>query len=408
MLRGSFQKATILGTFSMPTTPIKLSKYSRLATELRQQIQAGTLKPGDRLPSFPEMKARHGVSQATLERTHTLLEREGLIVRQQGRGTFVLNAPSAEGAARADGLLQDAIVVLSCTTNPSPTHAPTGFMDDLTYGALQAIRGAGWHAITLHPERFKGQGIDRLIAERPQGVIITDLVGEATQTRAWADALGEKKIPVVVSGGSPDLAGYDRVTSDHATGAYLLAHWLIGQGRRRLLQLWPTPATGYWFAQRQAGYEQALREANLEPLPVVVWPPQPGRSRNAEEFADNVRRMAGFLVEHLTGPRPADAILAGTDIDLFVAAAACRLCGRTPNQDVALVGYDNCWASCDERAFEPTLPLATIDKRNFQMGEQLVKLLLDRVGGRLRSGPQSCVVPPQMILIGAERIFANT
>ena len=64
-------------------------KYLDLAKQLRADLQTGRLKPGDRLPSFVELRNEHRVSRGTVEKVHALLERDGLIVREQGRGVFV-------------------------------------------------------------------------------------------------------------------------------------------------------------------------------------------------------------------------------------------------------------------------------------------------------------------------------
>src|SRR5687767_394874 len=65
-------------------------RYRQVAEQLRRQIESGALKPGERVPSFPEMRARYGVSQATMEKAHAILEQEGLTVRRRGLGTFVV------------------------------------------------------------------------------------------------------------------------------------------------------------------------------------------------------------------------------------------------------------------------------------------------------------------------------
>src|SRR5690349_9544231 len=74
-------------------------KYLRLADHFREQIDSGVLKPGDRLPSFAQMQAQHGVGQATLERAYALLQDQRVIVREANRGIFVAESriPAALG-----------------------------------------------------------------------------------------------------------------------------------------------------------------------------------------------------------------------------------------------------------------------------------------------------------------------
>jgi DNA-binding LacI/PurR family transcriptional regulator len=120
------------------------------------------------------------------------------------------------------------------------------------------------------------------------------------------------------------------------------------------------------------------------------------------EEEDNVRLekstrlIAGYLAEHLSKD-PVDAIMAATDGEVSAVAGACRLLGKEPNRDVLIVGYDHYWEDILEREFEPTAPLATVDKRNHDIGAELVRLLQERIGGSLPAEPQCRVVPSELL-----------
>lgn len=60
----------------------------RVARELRQQLDREYIS-GGKLPSEPELASRLGVSRGTVRQAMTILEREGVIYRRQGSGTFV-------------------------------------------------------------------------------------------------------------------------------------------------------------------------------------------------------------------------------------------------------------------------------------------------------------------------------
>ncbi|NEQ20833.1 MAG: phosphonate metabolism transcriptional regulator PhnF [Microcoleus sp. SIO2G3] len=63
-----------------------------MANELRQDINNGIYKAGDRLPTEQQLSVRFGVNRHTLRRAIALLKSEGLLRVDQGRGTFVANA----------------------------------------------------------------------------------------------------------------------------------------------------------------------------------------------------------------------------------------------------------------------------------------------------------------------------
>jgi GntR family histidine utilization transcriptional repressor len=64
-------------------------RYQRLKAYLSNQIEAGGLKPGDRLPSEQELVRLFSVSRMTANRAFNELEAEGAITRVQGLGSFV-------------------------------------------------------------------------------------------------------------------------------------------------------------------------------------------------------------------------------------------------------------------------------------------------------------------------------
>lgn len=63
--------------------------YQVLEKYLREEIRTGQLKPGDQLPSEPELAAEHGMARMTARRAIEALMADGLLVRRRGRGTFV-------------------------------------------------------------------------------------------------------------------------------------------------------------------------------------------------------------------------------------------------------------------------------------------------------------------------------
>lgn len=64
-------------------------KYVRLAAELREQIEDGTLAPGKPVPSRVQLAAQTGWSPITCVKALRLLEHEGLLSRYPGLGYFV-------------------------------------------------------------------------------------------------------------------------------------------------------------------------------------------------------------------------------------------------------------------------------------------------------------------------------
>jgi DNA-binding transcriptional regulator YhcF (GntR family) len=113
----------------------------QLSWRLRALVLTGQLKPGERLPSLRRVAGWAGVNVNTVRSVYESLEDEGLIVSQQGRGTFVaesvepepeLEAVALEALRQGQALGRDpqelAIVVMACASmlGPGEDVAPPG------------------------------------------------------------------------------------------------------------------------------------------------------------------------------------------------------------------------------------------------------------------------------------------
>src|SRR6187431_3634154 len=65
--------------------------YQQIVDGLKREISEGRLAPGTALPSFRALAEDLLVSVITVKRAYEELERDGIIYRRQGLGTFVSN-----------------------------------------------------------------------------------------------------------------------------------------------------------------------------------------------------------------------------------------------------------------------------------------------------------------------------
>jgi GntR family transcriptional regulator/MocR family aminotransferase len=90
----------------MRTLPVRLDRDHpeplgvQLSTQVRDLVVAGTLAPGDRLPSTRALAADLGVARAVIEQAYDQLLAEGWLTAQQGAGTFVASGGAPRAAAR--------------------------------------------------------------------------------------------------------------------------------------------------------------------------------------------------------------------------------------------------------------------------------------------------------------------
>src|SRR4029077_15435037 len=78
------------GEFFMPQVRKNgLPAYRRIQGTIVKRLERGQLKPGDLVDSERELARIHGVSLMKERHAVTVCEREGLVVRRRGAGTFV-------------------------------------------------------------------------------------------------------------------------------------------------------------------------------------------------------------------------------------------------------------------------------------------------------------------------------
>ena len=63
--------------------------YSQIIDGFREQIAAGILQPGEKLPSVRDLATELAINPNTIQRAYRQLELEGWIVSMQGKGSFV-------------------------------------------------------------------------------------------------------------------------------------------------------------------------------------------------------------------------------------------------------------------------------------------------------------------------------
>ena len=82
--------------------------HRQLATALVEGIEGGRWGAGERLPSESELCDAFGLSRTTVRRALSELERQGLLRREKGRGTFVAQpGASSEFLQSAEGFFDE-------------------------------------------------------------------------------------------------------------------------------------------------------------------------------------------------------------------------------------------------------------------------------------------------------------
>ncbi len=204
------------------------------------------------------------------------------------------------------------------------------------------------------------------------------------QERGWVDGLiltglvygnflkriQDLHIPFVALGNnvvaSRDVGDYDLVAFDEYKGANEATEYLVSLGHRRIFFVGDVSYP--WFNQRYRGYLAAMRAAKLSPAGMT--------SKEDHGFPE----YGEYAVSRLLGLKPLPtAILAGNDDVAYGVWRALTRRGSSVPENVSLVGFDD---REEARLMDP--PLTTVRVHKEQVGEALMKLLLEKLH---RPGP---------------------
>ena len=343
------------------------AKYMLLAQDLRDQIESGRLKPGDQLPSFVALRSRHGVSRGTVEKVYSVLERDGLIVREQGRGVFV--------------------------TPPKPRVA-TGVIA-FTGGGVAEIKNSRFWAHLMSGLQ------EAALANRTQLLLVNEHVDATVLDGVDGLLLSENEdatYPILerVPAGLPCVSiltpveDVSCVLADDVRGAREATTHLLELGHRRIGYL----VSGYshLVENHLLGYRQALGAYGIEPPLAWVRQLRP-RARSVDSKAEYIKQGRRTMREWLRSDwaqTRCTAILTLNDPAAVGVIQELQHTGLRVPEDVSVVGYDGV------EAFDYFTPrLTTVEVPVDEIGRTAVETLLARIHDRATDS-ESVIVPTQL------------
>lgn len=339
------------------------SKYMQLAAHVRRQIESGELQPGDRLPSFSQMAAEMGVMPTTFDRTLAVLQQDGLIVREHGRGVFV--APPRQKPrytiAQSPRLLLD-------------DHDP--YWINLFRGIYESTRRHNTEII------FPSQDLES-IAGRANGMII---YGDPI-TDFGPVPSGFPFVSLVV----PSPGAYCVATDDFAAHRELTEH-LIQLGHRRIALLFNYPAGSSLVEHRVRGFRTACAAAGIACPPDVVRMRKLTSADMYESYSEaGYDAMQQWLKEDWAS-LGCTAVAAYNDAAAVGIIRALKEAGLRVPEDVSVVGFDGNSAF---DYFHPRLTTMRVPLR--EVGREGANLLVRHLQGE-RDLPEVTKIPAKLII----------
>lgn len=360
-------------TYAGTTAP----KYQELMEQLRAQIRSGQIQPGQKLPSENTLSAAYQVSRQTVRKALAILQNEGYIYAEHGRGTF------CSGMVRHTHTSKNIAVVTTYLMDYIFPRVIQGIDDVLTEAGYSIVLKNTKNSRTREAaclQELLGKDIDGVIIEPSKSQIFC-------RHRNLYEQLEELHIPYVfIQGCFPQMLDKPHVLMDDCQGGYMITHYLIEHGYRSIVGIFK--ADDMQGQNRHKGYVRALQEAGILYDPDrVVWFHTEDRKIHPYEA---VRGMARTMREN--GQETVDAVVCYNDQTAQLVVRALREEGFRIPQDIAVTGYDN-----SSLANMDGLHLTTIDHPQEKLGAMAAQLLLSMIQNGGREEGERVLIQPRLV-----------
>jgi DNA-binding FadR family transcriptional regulator len=170
-----------------------MEAYEQTAAKLRQLISDGGIGEDGRIPPERVLASELGVGRRSLRRALEILESEGRISRQQGRGTFVQASPFAAAAPEAlDNILEHTnpqeVIELRLATEPVIARLAALRASQCDIKKLQRLAAETRAAAGAETYEQADQAFHRAIVEASRNALflaVFDAIGASRRDEAW-------------------------------------------------------------------------------------------------------------------------------------------------------------------------------------------------------------------------------
>ncbi len=262
------------------------------------------------------------------------------------------------------------------------------FFTSLVCGIEDVLGKTDYSLLLASYNEDPGQEERRLEVFRAEGVRGLIFAASRSPSRLYT-VLGKEGMALVAVSRDVARLPVDEVTVANQDGAYAAASHLIQLGHRRIAII-NGPLALTTARDRQAGYEQALREAGIAMDERLV-------------VHTDFRQSGGYsgMRQLLELPTPPTAVFTGSNLLTLGALQAIHERHLTIPDEIAIVGFDEMpWAM----SLRP--PLTTVAQPAFDVGRTAAELLMARV--REPALPHRHVVLETKLIIRSSCGFEKT
>jgi GntR family transcriptional regulator of arabinose operon len=334
-----------------------LPTYIRVADDLRSKLRTPGFEIGSLLPGEYEIAAQYNLSRGTIRRALSVLEAEGLLSRQPGRGTLIL--PPSEQAQNSRpkvaivwtmmrwvgidmfSALEEQLSAANCEILFRSSQHDHKIETEILTGLLNSDVDAVVLYSTGHPDIYP---LILQLQDQGKPVILLDrFFLDQSETLNW-------------------------VTSENERGAYEITRHLIDLGHKHIGMVIISPEYQLerisTLVEREKGYFKAINEAGLKGMLLKKY------CASDAAIDDFGQEVIEFIISH----QPT-AIFFHNDASAYRMYAVLNQNGIRVPQDISIAGFDGLDLFPDLLSFS----LTTVDQDFYGLGQEVGKLVLSLI-----------------------------
>jgi GntR family transcriptional regulator, arabinose operon transcriptional repressor len=351
-----------------------VSRYQQVREILRQEIIDQNMKPGERLAPERELAERFGVSRFTVCRALSALVQEGVLVRQQGNGTFVSSWRERPIRARTQTI---ALVI--------PLLRNMRIPGEIVKGAAYTMQQRDYKLVfadTRNSSQAEAREIEQRRREHIDGLLIWP-VDQDPNLEIFKELLYTGPPLVMIDRFFEDIP-CDYVVTDNTWAAYEITRRLIEHGHRRIAHFTALTSHNTALANRRTGYEKALTDHGIPVDPDLICPPM--QYHGSISFKHTVAYLRNM-------PDPITAVVTVNDPYAWATYRAIQELGLSVPADMEIATF------FDELGANEGLdvPFIRVVQPTYEIGLRAGEVLLDRINGNGGPEPIQIALKPTIV-----------
>jgi DNA-binding LacI/PurR family transcriptional regulator len=302
------------------------TKHSWLADQLKNAILSGHLKKGELIESESQLCRRFNISRGPVRQALASLERERLVVKIPGKGSFVAETVRPPPNNRKNRQL---CVIMDTIPNLEGNFCMLEIIEALNHAAE---RLKPTYKLTYEFHRFTDENDPSILSLFNQNDHAGFLIV------SWSNPGGRfltlhqpTAIPIVTFFQKVDAPSISQIYIDQETAAFRATDYLIHYGHKRIgLLLGSNSDDWLTLNNRLAGYRRALESAGIEFNPANVIQTGTGEM--------DIRSATSRLIEQNDRPT---AIIIGGGLLTGLSARVIRNAGFQVPRDMSIIAFDD-------------------------------------------------------------------